>query len=559
MLYCTTRKAWLIDRVLESRAEPQSRARPNSMYFDCLPAEVFPTIIKYVLVTTDSQEEEELEGSMSTLSTGTKQILNLSMLFSDDSPFREAVSQLQLREVKLGQISDASRLWMDNGILVFGPEFFKNESLKLGIAERIFELCGESVKVVSFSIHWRGLHPRKSENHDVVQKFVRLVKLYCPNVENLKFGSLPIECSRYPFENIADELLEEFSSQLRSIEWNRYMFAKTPLRLPDISVCTNIRTLRFPASPQLIPFLRTFGASLDSLTLSFGDTNGCADMLDLIQRNCRKLSEVRLFGWFTIIEAVGEEWYARFLCSFGSQLIHAEIEELSIEKLNQVVRACPNLLIPILSVDGEGVDEWERAGLLGPMVKHLLVTVGMCQDEKCEESIGKCTNLEALTIQRDHTHAEGDLDNGSYLISRLPTSSSSVNYLKHYNFRATPHNINTLGLSCKNLHCLALYLPKPIENGIDFKSIARSNPLLNSVVIQEFTGNHHEREKDDSLEVLRMLVRSFSKCCSVLFILVNDGEESVTLDEVHDICSPLPCRGMNIKIRVGSTLYRQTD
>ena len=104
------------------------------MYFDCLPAEVFPTIVKYVFVRTDSQEKEELEGSMSTLSKRTKHILNLIMLLSDDSPFREAVSQLQLREVMLGPIFDASRLWMDNGILLVRPEFFKNESLKLEIA-----------------------------------------------------------------------------------------------------------------------------------------------------------------------------------------------------------------------------------------------------------------------------------------------------------------------------------------------------------------------------------------------------------------------------------------
>ena len=546
----------LIERVSESRAEPQSRTFPNSMYFDCLPAEVFPTIIKYVLVRTDSREKEELEGSMSTLSTGTKQILNLIMLLSDDSPFREAVSQLQLREVKLGQISDASRLWMDNGILEIGPEFFKNESLKLEIAERIFELCGESVKVLSFCIDWRGLPARKFENDDVVQKFVKLVKMYCPNVENLKFASLKIECSPYPFVDMANELLEEFSSQLRSIKWNWDISDKDRRRLPDISMCTNIRTLHFPASPQLILFLRTCGASLESLTVLFVVTNGCAEMLDLIQRNCRKLSEVQFFCWFRVIEAVGEERYARFLCSFGSQLIHAPVTRLSVGKLAQVVRACPNLLTRLLSVYGKEVDEWERVGLLGPMVNCLSVAVRMCQDEKCEEAIGKCTNLKAFTILRYYADEEED---SSYVISLLSSSPSSVNYFKYNDFLATPHNINTLASSCKNLHCLALYLPKPIENGIDFKPIACSNPQLNSVLIRELTMNHHEREKDDSLEVLRMLVRSFSKCRTILFTLVNDGEQSITRDEVHDICGSLPCRGMNIEIRVGSTCYKQTD
>ena len=527
------------------------------MYFDCLPAEVFPTIIKYVLVRTNAEEKEELEG-MSKLSKRTKHIRSLSMLLSGDSPFCEAVSQLQLSEVMLGQISDATRLWMNNGILEVGPQFLKNEGLKHGIAERIFELCGESVKVLSFCIEWRGLSARKSENQDVVHRFVTLVKRYCPNVENLKFVSLVFECSPYPFEDIAHELLEKFSSQLRSIEWNWGMFDESRLRLPDISMCTNIRTLDFPGSPQLIPFLRTCGASLESLKLSFVDTNVCAEILDLIQRNCKKLSVVRVFDWFTVIDAVGEERYARFLCSFGSQLIHAEIEGLSIEKLNQVVRACPNLSIPFLPVHWDGVDEWERAGLLGPMVKHLIVTTAMCQDEKCEESIGKCTNLEALTIMRGSADEELNVDSSSYLISLLSKSSSSFNYFRQNDFLATPHNINTLALLCKKLHRLTLCLAKPIENGIDFKSIARSNSQLNSVIIRERTGNHHKREKDVSLEVLRMLVRSFSKCRDILFKLVNDGEESITRDEIHNICGPLPCRGMNIEITFGSTCYRQT-
>ena len=182
----------------------------------------------------------------------------------------------------------------------------------------------------------------------------------------------------------------------------------------------------------------------------------------------------------------------------------------------------------------------------------------MRQDEKCEESIEKCTNLEAITVHRSRAHA-GDIDSSSYVISLLSTSSISVNCFRHNNFLATPHHINTLALLCKKLHRLTLHLAKPIENGIDFKSIARSNPQFNSVNIRERTGNHRKREKDASLEVLRMLVSSFSKCRSILFKLVYDGEESITRDVIHDICGPLPCRGMTIEITVGSTCYRQTD
>ena len=112
-----------------------------------------------------------------------------------------------------------------------------------------------------------------------------------------------------------------------------------------------------PIFPQLISFLHAFGSSLESLSVSFGVIDkyvggyidgyidGYAEMFDLIQNNCPKLSTVSLFDYFKIIEAVGEEQYANFLCSFGSQLIRAETDRLSIGKLAQVKRACPNLLI----------------------------------------------------------------------------------------------------------------------------------------------------------------------------------------------------------------------
>ena len=68
---------------------------------------------------------------MSMLSKGTKHVRNLSMLLSDYSPFREAVSELKLSEVKLGQILDAAGLWTENDILMVGIEFLKSEGLKL--------------------------------------------------------------------------------------------------------------------------------------------------------------------------------------------------------------------------------------------------------------------------------------------------------------------------------------------------------------------------------------------------------------------------------------------
>ena len=55
-------------------------------------------------------------------------------------------------------------------------------------------------------------------------------------------------------------------------------------------MCKNIREPVFLPCSKLIPFLRTLGASLESRTVSYADFNGYAEMLDVIEHNCTKLS-----------------------------------------------------------------------------------------------------------------------------------------------------------------------------------------------------------------------------------------------------------------------------
>ena len=160
------------------------------MYFDLLPTEILPSIIKHVLLDANSREEEELEENMCLSSSKRKQIFNLSMLVSGECPFREGLSQLSLTEVSLGQVFDATCMWIDRGWLVLGPEFFESEALKVAIPEQLLQVCGESVKVVSFCMNW-------NENKCFAEKFAKIVKINCPNVENLNFVSLPAERCPY--------------------------------------------------------------------------------------------------------------------------------------------------------------------------------------------------------------------------------------------------------------------------------------------------------------------------------------------------------------------------
>ena len=545
----------------DSNSQPESRLRtsPSSMYFDFLPAEVFPTIIKYVFSEKNSEEELGLEQDIGTPSRGRQRILNLSMLVSDDSPFCDVVSQLSLTHVKLSQVSDTSRLWMDNSSLGVGPDLFENEGLRLGIPERIFQLCGESVKYVSISIDSKDLLPKETKSNGVVQKFVTLVKLYCPNVQYISFDSFVFEEDPVPSEDSPSGLIQQFSSQLYSIEWELYAADKDRLRLPDISTCAQIRKLNFPASPQLISFLRTCGTSLESLTVLPGDIHGRAEMLSAIEQNGTKLSTIWLRDCLPTILIVGEERYKSFLCSFGSQLTCAAVKGLSNEKLAEVVRSCPNLLIDSHALDEGGIEEWERVSLLGPMIKSLSVAAEMYRDEKYEEVIAKCTKLETLIIEKDHGNEDHGIENSLDVTVILSLPTSSLTKLCYFDFIATQTNIYKLSSAVSNLERLFLDLVKPIDGEIDFKAISYTNPHLNSVCIHECIYSDEKRKKDQSMEVLQMLVRAFSKCRSIDFDLVDCDEGSVTRDELHDICGSLPCRGVDVRITVGQTCYRQRD
>ena len=546
-----------MERVSESQTQHRLHASPNSMYFDFLPTEVLPSIIKHVLLDARLIEEGELEEDIYTSSSWRKGIFNLSMLLSGDSPFREELSKLPLAEVQLGAFSDASCMSVDKGFLVVGPELFENEALKLGIPEQMLQVRGESVKVVSFCFDSRDLPPGEAENMSFVQQFATLVKKYCPNVEKLNFDSLAIERCPYPFEDVVHELLEQFSSQLTTIEWNLDITDESILHPPDIRMCTNIRKLQFPACPQLIPFLCSCGASLQSLTLSSFDPDEYAEILDVIQHNCTKLSEVWLLDYLAIIQEVGEERYAKFLCSFGSQLIHATVNQLSAEKLDQVVRACPNLLIHLLSVHKNGVDEWERVIMFGSMIKYLSVNASICYDEKCKKAIVECKNLESLTVTENHTDEYQGIEKSRDLTFLLSLLAPSLSSLCWDGFNATQQNICMLSSALRNLRNLILNLAKPIESGIDFETIAHSNPKLKSVTIEEWIYNDEMRERDQSIAVLRMLVGAFSKCRYILFTLVGNSGESITRNQIQDICGSLPCRGVYAMIQVGSTRYEQ--
>ena len=255
------------------------------------------------------------------------------------------------------------------------------------------------------------------------------------------------------FETAARTLLEQFSLQLRSIQWYRSFDFNFVL---DIGICTHIRELSIPASPQLTNFLHSFGASLESLNVSFKHFEGYEEIIDLIEHNCTKLATLSFSEWLPEVETVSDERCQGFLCSFGSQLRCGQVLGVSLGKLARVLQACPNLLVGTEYVANDGVHGWERISLLGSMIKNMIVVTGMYCGDKCEQAIARCIDLESLAVIRDYVGEEEVIESSSNMTCLLSISSSSLNYFEHHGFIGIQPNIGTLSSPLRNLRYLAL-------------------------------------------------------------------------------------------------------
>ena len=527
----------------------------NSLYFSLLPSEILSTIIKYLTVVLEEERTHDVE--LDEPSMKRERILTVSMIFSVDGPFYNVASTM-FTDIHLGHISSASDSLYNNNALVIGHEIFESQSMELGLPERIFQLCGESVQTLSIYVDWNDLSPREPVEPMAVQQFASLVGMYCPNVEKLRLVSYAIEVGPHlEFEDFVPSLLVQFSSKLRSIVWDMNSEAENCQYIPDISVCTNIHELTFPASPELVSFLRTSGSSLESLTVQFNNFGaGAAETISAIEFNCEKLTKIVLLNCQEVVSIVGEERYSDFLCSFGSSITDASIEGLSLAKLVKVLGTCSNLSIDTYIMYGHWLDESEYIGKLGSMIQYLTIPADACCNEKYKNAMVKCKNLKELTISEPVAINDG-IDDPLELSFLASLSSSSITHLQHQHFTATHQSIVVIASATWNLRYLSLSLTEPIEIGINFKSITDLNPHLNTIeIIEEDRVGVREREKDSTLDILEMLVKTFCKCHSIYFSLLITKCESVTRDEIHDICGLVPCRGVNVVINVGSTWYR---
>ncbi len=513
-------------------------------YFDTLPDDIRVKLAEWLDIVWYE--------SPSTAPVYNGRIPFLRLLLSEDGPFRNVVSSVVTRVFwSLGR--NSTNISIEAGSVHIGPELFEGEERGRGLVERVLKACGESTKkiwVVFAGAH--SLHGGSNEN-EFIQRFASLAVQYCPAVESLEF----IVNSRFPGDVIACPLFAQFSSQLRSIVWCA-LEPDNGLHLPSFTSCTQIRMLSLPVTPQLTSLLEHTGALLESLFLTFTAYEGCDEVIDAVEQNCRKLLHIRLVDSRRVINSVGEDRYAAFLCSYRTQLISAEIEGMVVpEHLHQVFAKCSNLNFESGIVEDHGIEEWERIRVFGPRIRVLLIDVIACAGEESSNAISSCTNLSELYSLFPDMRREQDVIDTATMSVLSSLSTPSLRKLSLIEFRATKENLAMIVAATSSLTSIELELAEPLHDGTVFKSIVDSNPHLREVRIVEDYIVNGERDEDSAVELLRALVCTFTKCRLLDFCILNTGDQEVDEETIRDICGSLPCRGIDLSVQIGSTSFKQ--
>ncbi len=189
--------------------------------------------------------------------------------------------------------------------------------------EHVLNACTFSAKTIKVS---RYYHQVKGEDYTSI---VSLVEKYCPNVESLVLGR------QYSNSCIWARLVERYGPQLRSMRYcqitmenfTRFNACKGLLRL-----CCEFRYI-----DTLITVLKSVGKTLEELCIGFPRIKEPKDVMIGIQTHCRRLSALSL-SYLGV-----ETTYTVLLCSYGPQLVRAEVEHLSLGQLCDVAKVCTNL------------------------------------------------------------------------------------------------------------------------------------------------------------------------------------------------------------------------
>lgn len=193
----------------------------------------------------------------------------------------------------------------------------------------------------------------------------------------------------------------------------------------------------------------------------------------------------------------------------------------------------------------------DNAECIGVIVSHLnslkLRGIWSCVQE-WSNGLAQCSNLRKL-------HAEASTEFLPLLpnllhLEEFVLNSESVSY----------RDISCIAAKTSNLSTFCLKSSFIVDAKI-FKPLVESNKYLENVSVNCFLQKRSKKRPptDCSLKILRQLLVTFSNCRKLqLFLRCTKGQD-ITLQDVRNICSVLPCRGVHVRIEIGcSIFYEQT-
>jgi len=475
----------------------------------------------------------------------------VSLLVDSDSPFRQ-IAPLLVNKLR---IAAHDKIIVD----------FHNSTLIIGLlssystARDVLESCGKVFQTVCFN------------NLGVLDQdpnyFAQLLAGYlAPEV------SLEITTSRNP-------LVELFARMFRlDMGDGRTKFSRLKIRNESIYssillhelVSGDIKVFHFTSrnAHALNMQWEILGKSLQDLNINiigneFSGAGGWVGCIMLLKRHARKLTSISLQNPLACNYGPTEDELVDFYISYGAQLAHLEVGDISAKSCARIVDKCPNVQltlqnkcnsfhrIPVLSqslraltlnlnLSGNEVD----AGLNG--FQPVNDTFNSDDEALLKKVMGKVYGLEKLTLICNSNNLPGGTPN-SVIAAVFPHHMKCLKNLEFKRCSISPPSYAHVASVTSQLRSIKLscYLPGFIT-AID--AIARANCGLEDVRIYELPHYHPRRDAVEAAEIIQQLVVVLSKCKMLKNIelkFCNNRTQPPTESILREIVTPLRMKAVN--------------
>lgn len=282
-------------------------------------------------------------------------------------------------------------------------------------------------------------------------------------------------------------------------------------------------------------------------------------VLDVIQDNCKSLTGIGFMSSYYVISQVGEDKYASFLCSYGSQLVDTPVDRLSTNRLCQVVKKCPNLVFKRVEIRSADPQEWRTLVVAGDRIERISFDLVANPGTEMVCAIAKCSNLLELSLgdalNPDLFSPELTNDVLRTLYSNTFPLLESLSLVK---FDVGQQNISLISSKTSKLQTIN-FAPMSLSGGGHvFQPLVSSNKHLRQVRLNDEPFFDDDRSAESAVEILRQLFETFSKCHTLDLTIKKTGEQDVDESTLRHLCGNLPCRGVCISVNIHPTFYQQS-